>query len=118
ITTALQFVPFLALSPYAGLLADRVDRRRLLITTPSGMGVLALVLGLLVLSGHVELWQVYRLAGRRGCATAFDGAARQITVSDPVPQERLANAVSLNAASFSGARLVGPGVAGLTIAAV
>ncbi|RYI99048.1 MAG: MFS transporter, partial [Actinomycetales bacterium] len=116
ITTALQFAPVLALSPYAGLLADRVDRRKLLIATQAGQGVLAAGLGLLVLVGNAQLWQVYVFALLLGCVTAIDGPVRQTFVAELVPQDRLANAVGLNSASFNAARLVGPGVAGLLIA--
>ncbi len=116
ITTALQFAPVLFLSAWAGLLADRVDRRTLLMATQVSLGVLAGALGLLVLSGHVELWHVYVFAFLLGCVSAVDAPARQTFVADMVPAERLSNAVSLNSASFNAARLIGPGVAGLSIA--
>ncbi|WP_199422811.1 MFS transporter [Actinotalea solisilvae] len=116
ITTALQFGPVLFLSAWAGLLADRLDRRKLLMATQVALGVLAAALGLLVLSGHVELWHVYVFAFLLGCVSAVDAPARQTFVADMVPAERLANAVSLNSASFNAARLIGPGVAGLSIA--
>lgn len=118
IVTALQFGPVLIFSAWAGLLADRLPRRKLLIATQSAMGVLALALGALVLSGHVQLWQVYVFAGLLGTVTAFDNPVRQTFVAEMVPADRLSNAVSLNSASFNAARLVGPGVAGLLIAAV
>jgi MFS family permease len=116
ITTALQFGPALFLSAWAGLLADRLDRRKLLIGTQVGMGALAAVLGVLVLGGHAQLWHVYVLAGLLGCVSAIDGPARQTFVADMVPAERLSNAVSLNSASFNAARMIGPGLAGLLIA--
>jgi MFS family permease len=118
ITTALQFAPVLLLSPYAGLLADRVDRRKLLMATQVGQGVLAAGLGALVLSGHAQLWHVYLFALTLGCVTAIDGPVRQTFVAELVPASKLANAVGLNSASFNAARLIGPGVAGLLIAAV
>jgi len=118
LTTALQFVPFLLLSPWAGVLADRLPRRRLLMATQGGMGVLALALGALVLSGRVELWHVYVFALLLGVVSALDSPARQTFVADMVPPEKLPNAVGLNSASFNAARLIGPGVAGLLIAAV
>lgn len=118
VVTALQFVPAVFLTPVAGLLADRFDPRKLLIWTQGALGVLAAVLGALVLGGHAQLWHVYVLALALGVATAFDAPARQVFVSELVPPERLGNAVSLNSASFNAARLVGPGVAGLAIAAV
>ncbi|MBD7917201.1 MFS transporter [Cellulomonas sp. Sa3CUA2] len=118
ITTALQFAPTLFLSAWAGLLADRFDRRKLLIATQVGQGVLAAGLGLLVLSGHAQLWHVYGFAGLLGMVTAIDGPVRQTFVAELVPSGRLSNAVGLNSASFNAARLIGPGLAGLLIAAV
>jgi MFS family permease len=118
ITTALQFAPALFFSAWAGALADRVDRRKLLYVTQGSQGVLAAVLGALVLAGVAELWHVYVLAFLLGIASAFDAPVRQVFVSELVPRERLANAVGLNSATFNTARLIGPGVAGLLIAAV
>jgi MFS family permease len=118
ITTALQFAPILVLSAYAGLLADRLDRRKLLIATQVAQGVLAAGLGVLVLSGAAQLWHVYVFAGLLGCVSAIDAPVRQTFVADMVPPERLSNAVGLNSASFNAARLIGPGLAGLLIAAV
>src|SRR5690606_5404695 len=118
VVTALQFAPVLALSAWAGLLADRLPRRRLLMATQGAMGLLALGLGALVLSGHVQLWHVYVFAGLLGVVTAFDNPVRQTFVAEMVPSDKLSNAVGLNSASFNAARLVGPGVAGLLIAAV
>ncbi|WP_024285659.1 MFS transporter [Cellulomonas sp. KRMCY2] len=116
ITTALQFAPTIFLSAWAGLLADRLDRRKLLIGTQVALGVLAAGLGALVLSGNVELWHVYVFATLLGCVSAIDGPARQTFVADMVPAERLSNAVGLNSASFNAARMIGPGLAGLLIA--
>ncbi|MEG3614337.1 MFS transporter [Isoptericola haloaureus] len=118
ITTALQFLPFLLIGPWTGLLADRLPRRGLLMATQGSMGVLAVGLGALVLSGSAELWHVYAFALGLGVATAFDNPARQTFVAELVPPERLSNAVGLNSASFNAARLIGPGAAGLLIAAV
>jgi MFS family permease len=118
IVTALQFAPSVVLTPIAGVLADRVDTRKLLIATQTGLGLLAALLGGLVLLGHAQLWHVYALALALGVVSAFDAPARQMFVSELVPAERLANAVSLNSASFNAARLIGPGIAGLAIAAV
>ncbi|WP_029290717.1 MFS transporter [Cellulomonas sp. HZM] len=118
ITTALQFAPVLLLSAYAGLLADRVDRRKLLMATQIGQGVLAAGLGALVLGGHAQLWQVYVFAALLGCVSAIDGPVRQTFVAELVPANKLSNAVGLNSASFNAARLIGPGIAGLAIAAV
>ncbi len=118
IVTGLQFVPMLLLSPYAGLLADRLPRRKLLIATQSALGVLAAALGVLVLSGHAELWHVYIFALLLGIVTALDNPVRQTFVAEMVPPASLPNAVGLNSASFNAARLIGPGVSGLLIAAV
>ncbi|BDZ42672.1 MFS transporter [Paraoerskovia sediminicola] len=118
ITTGLQFLPVLLLSPWAGLLADRVPRRRLLMITQGSMGLLAGGLGALVLLGHAELWHAYLFAFLLGCVAAIDNPVRQTFVAEMVPAEKLSNAVGLNSASFNAARLIGPGVAGLLIAAI
>ena len=118
ITTALQFGPALVLGPLAGTLADRLPQRALMVVTQSLSGLWALLLGLLVLGGHAELWQVYVLAGLLGVTSAIDAPVRQTFVATMVPPAQLPNAVGLNSASFNAARLVGPGVAGLLIAAV
>ncbi|MEJ5946224.1 MFS transporter [Pseudokineococcus basanitobsidens] len=117
ITTGLQFLPMLLLGPYAGLVADRLDKRRLLMWTQGLSGLWGLVLGLLVVTDSAQLWHVYALATLLGLTTAFDAPARQTFVAALVPPDHLGNAVGLNSASFNGARLVGPGVAGLLIAA-
>ncbi|MFO7244354.1 MAG: MFS transporter [Actinomycetes bacterium] len=116
VVTALQFLPFLLLSPYAGVVADRVDQRTMLIATQAASALLALGLGSLVLFGHVQLWQVYIFAFALGIASAFDTPVRQTFVTVLVPATSLPNAVGLNSASFNAARLIGPGVAGVVIA--
>jgi MFS family permease len=116
ITTGLQFLPILFLGPYAGVMADRHRKRRLLMITQSAMGLCALVLGLLVVTGTVQLWHVYAIALALGIGSAFDAPARQAFVSEVVGQEDVPNAVALNSASFNLARLAGPGLAGLLIA--
>jgi MFS family permease len=118
IVTALQFVPALVLSPYAGLLADRLPRKAMLMTTQATMGVLAGVLGIMVLTDVVQLWHVYVFAILLGMASAMDAPVRQTFVAELVPAEGLPNAVGLNSASFNAARLIGPAVAGLAIAAI
>lgn len=115
---ALQFGPPLLLLPLTGLAADHLDRRKLLLFTQAAAGLLALGLGVVTLTGVVQLWQVYGFALLLGCVTAFDAPARQAFVSDLVSDDNLANAVALNSASFNGARMIGPAVAGLLIAAV
>ena len=116
ITTGLQFAPMLLLAPFAGLLADRLPKRRLLIGTQAAMGLVGLVAGLLVVTGSIQLWHAYALAFALGIAAAIDSPARQAFVSEMVPREDLSNAVGLNSASFHAARIIGPGVAGLLIA--
>lgn len=116
ITTGLQFLPMLLLGPYAGVLADRYRKRLILLWAQTAMGLIGLAVGLLVVSGSAQLWQVYVAALCLGLASAVDGPARQAFVSELVGQEHLANAVSLNAASFNTARLTGPAIAGLLIA--
>jgi MFS family permease len=118
VTTALQFLPFLLVSPYAGLLADRLDRRKLLMSTQAAMGVLAFVLGALTLTNTVRLWHLFVLALLLGVASAIDSPVRQTFVAQLVPPSNLPNAIGLNSASFNAARLIGPGAAGLLIAAV
>ncbi len=118
ITTGLQFLPFLLLSPLAGLAADRIPKRRLLQMTNLGMAVPALILGGLALTGTVQIWHVYVLALVLGTAAAFDAPARQSFVSEMVEPADLTNAVGLNSASFNAARIVGPAIAGVAIAAL
>ena len=117
ITTGLQFLPIVFLGPFAGLLGDRVNKRKLLLCTQTAMGLCALLLGLLVVTHSVELWHVYVLALLLGVASAFDAPSRQAFVSEVVAKADVPNAVALNSASFNLARLAGPGVAGLVIAA-
>lgn len=118
ITTALQFLPTLFLSPWAGVLADRMDRRRLLQFTQTVNVFTALVLGILILTGVAHLWHVYALALISGIASTLDSPARQTFVSELVPLSELPNAVGLNSAAFNTARLLGPASAGLVIASV
>jgi MFS family permease len=115
---ALQFGPLLLLLPLTGFAADHLDRRKLLIATQAAMGALALGLGLLTVAGLVQLWHVYVFAFLLGCATAFDAPARQTFVSDLVGEAELSNAVALNSTSFNAARMIGPAIAGVLIAAV
>ena len=116
ITTGLQFLPILLLSAYAGVVADRFPKRRLLQVTQLMMAVPSLVLGLLAVTGAVQTWHVYVIAFVFGIGTAFDGPARQSFVSEMVRKDELTNAVGLNSASFNAARIVGPAVAGFMIA--
>ncbi len=118
IVMALQFGPQLLLLPLTGFAADHLDRRKLIIATQAGMGVLALGLGLLTVTHLVQLWHVYIFAFLLGCVAAFDSPARQTFVSELVGEAHLSNAVALNSTSFNAARMIGPAIAGLLIAAV
>lgn len=118
VTMALQFGPQLLLLPATGLVADRMDRRKLLILTQIAMAILGLGMAAVTLSGVVTLWMVFAFALGLGIVAAFDAPARQAFVSDLVPASHLSNAVALNSASFNGARLVGPAVAGVLVAVV
>ncbi len=114
---ALQFGPQLLLLPWTGAAADRLNQRRLLFATQATMGALALALGLVTVAGVVTLSQVYVFAFLFGCAAAFDAPERQTFVGELVGDADLSNAVVLNSTSFNAARMIGPAVAGLVIAA-
>ncbi|MBM7518842.1 MFS family permease [Nocardioides nitrophenolicus] len=115
ITTGLQFLPVLLLSPYAGVVADRISKRVLLQVTQAMMALASLALGLVAVLGVAETWHVYVIAFVFGIGAAFDAPARQAFVSEMVGADDVTNAVSLNSAAFNAARLIGPGLAGLLI---
>ena len=116
IVTALQFLPVLLLTPYAGVVADRFPKRRMLQLTQLSMAVASFVLGVLAVTGVAEIWMVYVVAFLFGVGAAFDVPARQSFVSEMVGPDDLTNAVGLNSASFNAARIVGPALGGLLIA--
>ena len=118
ITTGLQFLPMLLLAPFAGTLADRYSKRKVLIATQSFMAVVGAVLGLLDVTGVVQVWHVFLLAFLLGVGAAFDGPARQSFVIEMVGRDDLPNAVGLNSASFNLGRVIGPAVAGLLIVVI
>jgi MFS family permease len=118
ITTGLQFLPILLFSAYAGVVADRIPKRRLLQLTQAFMGVSAAVLGVLAITGVAQAWMVFALAFVFGVGTAFDAPARQAFVSEMVGPDHLSNAVGLNSASFNLARIVGPALSGVLIGAL
>ena len=118
ITAALQFTPILLFGTWGGLLADRVDKRKLLMLTQSAAGVVALVLAGLTLGGLVQLWMVYVLAFALGMVNVFDNPGRQSFVTEMVGKEQVINAVGLNSAVFTLARVIGPAIAGVLIAVV
>ncbi len=115
---ALQFLPTLVFGLYGGVVADRVDKRSLLLVTQTCSGVLAAGMAVLVLTGAVTLPLVFVFAGLLGTANAFDTPTRQAFVSEMVGVELLPNAVALNSVTFNAARIVGPAVAGVLIGAV
>ena len=118
IVMSLQFGPQLLLLPWTGFAADHYDQRKLLMVTQALMGLLALTLGVFTVTGFVELWHVYVFAFLSGCASAFDAPVRQVFVAELVAEKDLSNAIALNSTSFNMARMIGPAVAGLTIASV
>jgi len=118
LVSALQFLPILLVGAWAGLVADRIDKRRLLMLTQSLMGLLALVLGVVTLTGVVQLWMVFLMALLLGVVTAVDNPARQAFVMELVGRRQVTNAVSLNSAVFTASRIVGPAIAGVLITAV
>jgi MFS family permease len=118
ITTGLQFLPYLFFSLWGGTLADRVSRRRLLVATQTTMGLLALAMGAVTLTGHVTVELVYAFALSLGVVSSIDNPSRQAFVGEMVSLPDLPNAVALNSASFNLGRLVGPATAGLLIALI
>ena len=115
---AVQFLPMLVLGPWGGVIADRVDKRRMLVGTQLAAGTLALTLGLLTATGAVRLWMVFALAFGLGLVNVVDNPTRQSFVMEMVGAERVTNAVSLNSVVVNGARVVGPAIAGVLIATV
>jgi MFS family permease len=115
IVVGLQFLPMLLFGPVGGLVADRVDKRHLLYFTQAAGGLLALVLGALVVSHQVQLWQVYLLASLLGVVNVFDNPARQTFVMEMVGRDDLPNAVSLNTVVMNASRVVGPAIGGVVI---
>ncbi|TRZ73319.1 MAG: MFS transporter [Streptomycetaceae bacterium] len=117
LVTAVQFAPVLLFSLHGGVLADRLDKRKVLIATNIVGGAASVGLGLLVTTHAVQLWHVFVLAAVLGVSTAIDAPVRQAFTSELVGNDDLPNAVSLNSANFNGGRLIGPAVSGLLIAA-
>ncbi len=115
---ALQTLPILVLGPYAGVIADRVDKRKLMIVLQTFMGVQALVLGLLAVTHVVRFWEVCVLAVVLGLNNTFENPARQSFVLEMVGSDELRNAVSLNSTMVNAARAIGPAAAGVLIATV
>jgi len=116
VVTAFQFAPILLLTLYAGKLADRFDKRRLLLVVNVLYLILAGLMGTLVVSGAVHLWQVFVFAVLWGTVTALETPTRQAFVSELVERRLLPNALALSAATFNSARVIGPAIGGLSIA--
>lgn len=117
LVTAVQFAPVLAFSLHGGKLADRFNKRKVLILTNIIGGAASLALGILVMTDLIALWHVFVLAGILGISTAIDAPVRQAFTTEVVGQTDLPNAVSLNSANFNAGRLVGPAISGGLIAA-
>ena len=115
---ALQTLPVLLLAPYGGVIADRIDKRRLMIVLQSAMGLQALALGVLTVTGEVSVWQIGVLAALLGLNNAFENPARQSFMLEMVGGDYLRNAVTLNSVLVNVARVIGPAVAGILIATV
>jgi len=115
---ALQTLPVLLLAPYGGVIADRIDKRRLMIALQTAMGLQALALGLLTVAGVVQVWEIGVLAALLGLNNAFENPSRQSFMLELVGPEHLRNAVSLNSVLVNVARFIGPAVAGILIATV
>jgi len=116
ITLAIQFTPMLLFGAWAGVLVDRLDKRRVLIFTAAAAGGLALALGAISALGIAAVWMVYLLALGLGAVTALDNPARRAFVPEMVPRADVANAVGLNSTVFTASRVIGPAIAGLVIA--
>ena len=115
---ALYFLPVLVLGAYGGVLADRFDKRHILMITQAAYAAVALSLWALVATDVVELWMVYALSLASGVVTAIDNPSRQSFYIEMVGEEHVRNAVSLNSAAFTGSRIFGPAIAGVLIATV
>jgi len=118
LVTATQFLPMMLFGPYGGLIADRVDKRKMLLFTQSAAGTLALVLGVLTMTHSVQLWMVFALAFGLGCVNTVDNPTRQSFVMEMVGTGMITNAVTLNSVVINGARIVGPAIAGVLIGTV
>ena len=116
LTIAARFAPLLLFGPWGGLIADRLDKRRMLLVTQTLSGLLALAFGLLISTGALQLWTVYLLATLLGLVNVVDNPARQSMISELVPREQLSNAVTLNSIIVNMARVFGAAVGGVVAA--
>lgn len=115
---AVQTLPILLFGPYGGLIADRADKRRVMAALQAAMGLLALLLGVLTVTGLVRVWEVFIVAALLGTCNAFESPARQSFVLEMVGRDELPNAIALNSVMVNAARAIGPAVAGILIAVV
>src|SRR5438094_3246639 len=111
-------VPVFLLAPIGGVVADRYSRHRLVIGTQTSAMLLAFILSALTLLGHIQVWQIMVVAGLLGVVNAFDIPARQAFVVEMVRSEDMINAIALNSSMVNGARILGPAIAGITVAAI
>src|SRR5205085_6522054 len=111
-------IPVFLVAPIGGAVADRHNRHRILIATQTLAMLLAFVLAALTLTARVQTWHIFALAALLGVANAFDIPARQAFVVDMVGREDLINAIALNSSMVNGARIIGPAVAGILVAAI
>ncbi|HUC88119.1 MAG TPA: MFS transporter [Candidatus Binatia bacterium] len=118
LVVAAQFLPILVLGVWGGVIADRFDKRKVLYFTQSAAGILALILGLLVLTHSIHLWEIYSLAVCLGLVNVVDNPTRQSFVIEMAGHENLKNAVTLNSTMVNAARVIGPSIAGVLIATV
>ena len=118
LVTSLQFAPVLVAGMWGGIIADRVDKRKVIIATQAAAATLALMLGVLTVTGAVELWMIYALALAFGCVMVIEVPTRQSFVVEMVGPEYVSNAIGLNSTVFTTARVIGPALAGVLIATV
>ncbi len=116
LATAARFLPMFIASPLGGLMADRLDKRRVLYVTQTLQGLLAAMFAILIATGTIEMWMVYLLALALGCVNVFDNPARQSFIAELVPPEELSNAVTLNSVSLNMARVFGAALGGIFVA--
>ncbi len=118
LATAARYGPILLLSPYAGVLVDRYPKRRILLLTQTGLGLVSTVLGASVLTGAIRLWQIYALAILFGMFSAVDNPGRQAFVQEMVGRSLIRNAVTLNTTTVNVARVIGPTIAALLVSTI
>jgi MFS family permease len=111
-------IPVFLIAPFGGITADRVNRQRLVIATQIASMILAGILAWLTLSGRIQVWHIFALAGLLGVVNAFDIPGRQSFLVDMVGKEDLMNAIALNSSMFNGARVIGPAIAGILVSKI